>query len=87
MGQVLDVVEMETCVRELPRVQSNMGGSFRRRTGVWARERQPRGSLRCGSSPSRSGGRACTVEDFTDVQLKTVGPLGLASYFLVAGLK
>ena len=33
MGQVLDVVEMETSVRELPRVQSDMGGSFRRSVG------------------------------------------------------
>ena len=41
---------------------------------MWARERQPSGLLRCGtcgSSQRRSGSRACTEEDFTDVQLKT----------------
>ena len=51
-------------------------------------ERQPSGSLRCGSSQRRNGSRACTTpEDFTDVQLKTVDRLGLGSSFLVAGLK
>ena len=42
-------------------------------------ERQLSGSLRCGSSQRRNGGWACTTEDFMDVQLKTVGPPGLAA--------
>ena len=50
----------------------------RQLSGTRARERQPSGSLRCGSGQIRNGGWACTAEDFTDVQLKTVGPPGLA---------
>ena len=42
------------------------------------RERQPSGSLHCGSSQRRNGGRACTAEDFMNMQLKTVGSPGLA---------
>ena len=30
-------------------------------------------------SQRQNSGRACTAEDFTDVQLKTVGPPGLAA--------
>ena len=65
---------------EASTLQSDMGGSCRRRTGVWASERQSSGSLRCGSSQRRNGSRACTaLEDFTDVQLKRVDRLGLAA--------
>ena len=47
---------------------------------MWVSERQPSGSLRCGSSQRRNGSWACTTpEDFTDVQLKTVDCLGLAA--------
>ena len=56
-----------------------MGGSCRRRTRVWVRERQPSGLLRYGSSQRQNGSQACTMEDFADVQLKTVGPLGVAA--------
>ena len=64
---------------EASSLQSDMEGSCRRRTGVWASERQPSGSLRCGSSQRRNGSQACTAEDFTDVQFKTVDRLDLAA--------
>ena len=67
MGEVLHVhltmatVEMET------RLQSNMGGSCRRRIRVQARKKQLSRKLRLSSSQRRNGGQSCTVEDFMNV--------------------
>ena len=67
MGEVLHVhltmatVEMET------RLQSNMGGSCRRRIRVQARKKQLSRKLRLSSSQRQNGGQSCTVEDFMNV--------------------